>query len=160
MAKADARTMSRTIKATYNNTIDVVFAIILVFISLTMVIGAAWLFCGVEELWQKGGVTGSYLYIFSDVLTLYILIELSRSLMEYFSSHRVSMTPIINAGIVFVLRHIMIGLFEHQLGTPTTYALSVLLVAMIAVQAGSSLGSRFGAGDAENGGLARHNAST
>ncbi|MGD8743312.1 MAG: phosphate-starvation-inducible PsiE family protein [Granulosicoccaceae bacterium] len=139
MARSDALLTTSGIKTLYNKTIDVVFAIILLFITLTMIIGVVRLFYRVGALFEQGGITGNYLYIFSDVLTLFILIELSRSLMEYFSSHRLRLTPIIDAGIVFVLRHIMIELFNHKLDTASIYALSVLLLALGAIRIGASI---------------------
>jgi uncharacterized membrane protein (DUF373 family) len=139
MAKSDALLTTSSIKNIYNKTIDLVFAVILLFITLTMIIGVVRLFYRVGGLFEQGGITGNYLYIFSDVLTLFILIELSRSLMEYFSSHRLRLTPIIDAGIVFVLRHIMIELFNHKLDTDSIYALSVLLLALGAIRIGASI---------------------
>lgn len=139
MAKADALLTSTTINKIYSKTIDVVFAIILLFITLTMIIGVARLFYRLGDLFQQGGITGNYLHIFSDVLTLFILIELSRSLFEYFSTHRLRLTPIIDAGIVFVLRHIMIDLFNHKLDTDSIYALSVLLLALGAIRVTTSI---------------------
>jgi uncharacterized membrane protein (DUF373 family) len=93
-------------------------------------IGVVRLFFRLGELMQEGGITGNYLYIFSDVLTLFILIELSRSLVDYFSTHKLPMTPIIDAGIVFVLRHIMIELFNHKLDNSGIYAMSALLLTL------------------------------
>ena len=139
MAKADGLLISNTINKIYNKTIDLVFAIILLFITLTMIIGVGRLFFRLGELFQQSGITGSYLYIFSDVLTLFILIELSRSLFEYFRTHRLRLTPIIDAGIVFVLRHIMIDLFNHKLDTGSIYALSVLLLALGAIRVTTSI---------------------
>jgi uncharacterized membrane protein (DUF373 family) len=118
------------IKTLFNRTIDAVFAVILLFITLTMIIGVVRLFFRLGELMQEGGITGNYLYIFSDVLTLFILIELSRSLVDYFSTHKLPMTPIIDAGIVFVLRHIMIELFNHKLDNSGIYAMSALLLTL------------------------------
>ena len=125
------------IKDLYIKTISLVFAIILLFITLTMIIGVARLFYQLGELIQEGGITGNYLNIFTDVLTLFILIELSRTLFEYFTSHRIRLTPIIDAGIVFVLRHIMIDLFNHKLETDSIYALSVLLLVLGVIRFGS-----------------------
>ena len=139
MAKSDILLTATNIKNLYNKTIDLVFAVILLFITLTMIIGVVRLFYRVGALIQEGGITGNYLYVFSDVLTLFILIELSRSLMEYFTSHRLRLTPIIDAGIVFVLRHIMIDLFQHKLDTQSIYALSVLLLALGAIRIGSAI---------------------
>ena len=134
MADSDALKLLGSIKKLYNKTIDVVFAVILFFITVTMVIGVARLFYRVGGLLREGGITGDYLYIFTDVLTLFILIELSRSLFDYFSSHRILLVPIIDAGVVFVLRHIMIDLFNHKLETESIYALSVLLLALGAIR--------------------------
>ena len=139
MEKTDTPNIFSKIKTIYNRTIDAVFAVILLFITLTMVIGVVRLFYRVSELFNEGGITGSYLYIFADVLTLFILIELSRSLMDYFESHKMRLTPIIDAGIVFVLRHIMIDLFNHKLDTGTIYALSVLLLALAAIRVSTSM---------------------
>ena len=134
------------IKTVYNRTIDFVFAVILFFITLTLIIGVVRLFYRVSELFSQGGITGSYLYIFADVLTLYILIELSRSLMDYFESHQMRLTPVIDAGIVFVLRHIMIELFNHKLEPSHIYALSVLLFSLAAIRFSTSYTSKYEAG--------------
>jgi uncharacterized membrane protein (DUF373 family) len=143
MAKSATSITSSAINRFYNKAIDIVFAVILLFITLTMIIGVVRLFYRVGNLMQEGGITGNYLYIFTDVLTLYILIELSRSLVEYFSSHRLRLTPIIDAGLVFVLRHIMIELFNHKLETESIYALSLLMLVLGAIRIGTSLEFRW-----------------
>lgn len=139
MAKLTIFQTSNKIKTLYNRTLDLVFAVILLFITLTMIIGVVRLFYRIGDLLQQGGITGNYLYIFSDVLTLFILIELSRSLFEYFTSHQIRLSLIIDAGIVFVLRHIMIDLFNHKLDTDIIYALSVLLLVLGIIRVGVSI---------------------
>jgi|AZIJ01.1.fsa_nt_gi uncharacterized membrane protein (DUF373 family) len=130
MSKLDTLSLQEKIKKIYDSVTGLIFAVILLFITVIMIIGVVRLFFQVGTLIQAGGITGSYLHIFTDVLTLFVLIELSRSLAEYFTSHRLRLTPVIDAGIVFVLRHIMIELFHHRLDTQATYALSALLLAL------------------------------
>lgn len=120
----------------FNKVTGYIFAIILLFTTLALIIGAFRLFYGLFELIGKSGVTGNYMYIFSDVLTLVILLELSRSLFQYFMDHTIRLPVILDAGIVFVLRDIMIGLFEHKLDTDDIYALSVLLLVLGIVRIG------------------------
>lgn len=139
MAESYISTTTKKIRTVYDSTIDIVFAVILLFVTLTMIIGVFRLFYQISTLLQQEGITGNYLNIFTDVLTLFILIELSRSLLEHFISRRILLTPIIDAGIVFVLRHIMIDLFNHKLDTNTIYALSVLLLALGAIRIGVSI---------------------
>lgn len=117
----------------------VVSAVILFFITITLVIGTGRLFYQLGTLFEPGSTPSNYLYIFSDVLTLFILVELSRSLVEYFTAQRLRLTFILDAAIVFVLRHIMIALFEHKLATAEIYALSVLIIALGALRIGSVL---------------------
>lgn len=64
MTKSDALLKSINIKKLFNRTIDLVFAVILLFITLTMIVGVVRLFYRVGELFQEGGITGNYLYIF------------------------------------------------------------------------------------------------
>lgn len=120
----------------FNKVTGYIFGIILIFTTMALMIGAFRLFYGLYELINKSGVTGNYLYIFSDVLTLVILLELSRSLFQYFMEHTIRLPVILDAGIVFVLRDIMIGLFEHKLKTEDIYALSLLLLVLGIIRIG------------------------
>ncbi len=130
MSKLNTSLLQERIKQLYETATGLIFGVILLFITVIMIIGVVRLFFQVSTLIQAGGITGSYLNIFTDVLTLFVLIELSRSLAEYFTSRRLRLTPVIDAGIVFVLRHIMIELFHHRLDTEDTFALSALLLAL------------------------------
>lgn len=73
------------------------------------------------------GITGLYIDLIADVLTLYILVELSRSLIEYFSSHKLRLTFIVDAAIIFVIREILIALFKHKIEPDMLYALTAFL---------------------------------
>ena len=120
----------------FNKVTGYIFGIILLFTTLALMVGSIRLFYGLYELVQKSGVTGNYMQIFSDVLTLVILLELSRSLFQYFMEHTIRLPVILDAGIVFVLRDIMIGLFEHKLKTDDIYALSALLLVLGVIRIG------------------------
>lgn len=120
----------------FNKVTGYIFGIILLFTTMALMIGAFRLFYSVYDLVNKTGITGNYLYIFSDVLTLVILLELSRSLFQYFMEHTIRLPVILDAGIVFVLRDIMIGLFEQKLKTDDIYALSTLFFVLGVIRIG------------------------
>ncbi len=122
-----------------DRTIALVFAAIIVVLTLGVVIGTVRLFINLGNLATSGGITGQYMHTISDVLTLFILVELTRSLVDYFSENRLRLTFIVDAAIVFVLREIMIKLFEHKIGTDEIYALSALLFVMGALRIASVL---------------------
>ncbi|MDJ0706658.1 MAG: phosphate-starvation-inducible PsiE family protein [Leptolyngbyaceae cyanobacterium MO_188.B28] len=119
--------------------IEIVFGFILIFLVVGIAIGTIQMSTGIWELLSWRGVAGSYIDIISDVLTLYVLVELSRSLVEYFQYQKFRLTFIVDAGIVFVLREILIGLFKQELQPNMIYALSVLLLIMGLIRIGSVL---------------------
>jgi len=131
--------ISKNIRPIFDQIIDVVFSIILLFIILGIAIGSVQLFLSLWELLKFEGVTGHYIDIIADVLTLYVLVELSRSLVEYFDSHKLRLTYIVDAAIVFVIREILIMLFKHELKYEMIYALSALLFVLGMIRLGSIL---------------------
>lgn len=118
---------------------DYIFGVLLLFITLGLIVGVVRLFLSLGDLLMHSDISSGYLRIISEVLTLFILIELSRSLAEYFNTHRLRMTFIVDAGIVFVLREIMIKLFEGTLAVEQIYAMSVLLFVLGALRIASVL---------------------
>lgn len=125
--------------ALFDRVICMVFGVMLIFITIGIVVGVARLFLNLGNLLVNEDITRQYMLIISEVLTLFILIELSRSLVDYFSAHRLRMTFIVDAGIVFVLREIMIKLFEHQIAIEEIYALSALVFVLGSLRIASVL---------------------
>lgn len=131
--------ISERIKTYFDKTVDLVFGLILVFIIVGIAIGVAQLFVTTLRLLVFEGITGHYINIIADVLTLYVLIELSKSLVEYFNTHRLRLTFIVDAAIIFVLREILISLFKHELEPQMLYAFSAFLLVLGALRIGSVL---------------------
>lgn len=131
-----------TLARIFNRATDIAFGVILLFLTLGILIGAAKLFLGLAGLLTTGKITGSYFTIISDVFSLFILIELSRSLVEYFKAGRIRVTYIIDAGLVFVLREVMISLYQHKISTEEIYALSALMLVLGIVRFGTVISLR------------------
>ncbi|PLX97977.1 MAG: hypothetical protein C0623_14175 [Desulfuromonas sp.] len=131
--------MEGKLKDYFNILVKIVFAFILLFIMLGMIIGVGRLFYQVYALFNGTGISGEFYKIISDVLTLFVLVELSRSLVEYFNINRIRLTFIIDGGIVFVLREVMINLFKNQLEATSILALSVLLLVLGMIRIASIL---------------------
>jgi uncharacterized membrane protein (DUF373 family) len=131
------KVMEERIKNMFDRTIELVFGLILLFLVLGISIGVIQMVVTLWELLKFKGITGQYIDIITDVLTLYVLVELSRSLVEYFYSHKLRLTFIVDAGIVFVLREVLIGLFKHSLPESMIYSLSTLLLVLGLLRIGS-----------------------
>lgn len=129
--------VSDKIRYIFDKVVDFVFGVILVFIILGIAIGAVQLFASLWTLLKFEGITGHYINIITDVLTLYVLIELSRSLIDYFYSHKIRLTFIIDSAIVFIIRETLITLFKHEMATDMLYALSAILFVLGALRIAS-----------------------
>lgn len=131
--------ISQHIKKIFDTTIDIVFAIILIFIMIGIAAGAIQLFSSVWELFKLQGITGHYIDLIADVLTLYVLVELSRSLIEYFKTHRLRLTYIVDAAIVFIIRELLIAFFKHEAKVDMLYATAAILFVLGALRVASIL---------------------
>ena len=69
--------------------------------------------------------TGQHLV--SDVLSVFILIELFRSFTDYLEFHRIRLQVLAEVGFVFVLREVFVGLYAHHLDWQDLLALGLLL---------------------------------
>ena len=106
---------------------------------IDVIFGVIHLFKTVGFLMVHEQLTRDYQTIISQLLTLFILVELIRSIVDYFTSRRLRMTFIVDATIVFILREIMIDLFETKINPDQIYAISVLLLALSILRFGSIL---------------------
>ncbi len=129
--------ISIKIKNIFDSVIDIVFGIILLFIIIGIAIGTIQLFASVWSMLRFEGITGHYIDFIADVLTLYVLVELSRSLVEYFNSSKLRLTFIIDAAIVFIIRELLIGLFKHEVEANMLFAFSAIMLVLGIIRIGS-----------------------
>lgn len=59
-------------------------------------------------------MNAAFSFTVTSLLTFFIVLELFKSLVEYFREHRLKLTFIVDATLVFLLREVMIGLYQHQ----------------------------------------------
>ncbi len=121
----------------FNKMTDIVFGVILLALTMAMLVGAGKLFLTLWTTMTTPAVTGKYYALITDVLTLFVLVELSKSLADYFHHHRLRMTFIVDAAIVFFIREIMIMVFQHKASPADLYAISALLAVLTLLRIGS-----------------------
>ncbi|MHB0888115.1 phosphate-starvation-inducible PsiE family protein [Acidithiobacillus sp.] len=70
----------------------------------------------------------------TDVLSVFVLIELFRTFTDYLEFHRIRLRVLSEVAIVFVLREIFIGLYAHRMEPPEILAIAVLLAVLVAAR--------------------------
>jgi len=121
----------------FNKIINIAFAVILAVLTLAIIISTFKLFLSIWKMLYTSGITGKHIGFIADVLTLFVLIELSRSLAEYFHVHRLRMTFIVDAAIVFFIREIMIMVFQHKTSDSFIFSMSALLLVLTILRVSS-----------------------
>lgn len=83
---------------------------------------------GLRAAFTSTTVAAGFDIMVTNILSLFIAIELLKSIIDYFEHHRLRITYIIDAAIVFLLREIMIGLYAHKLSAAEIGAIAALLL--------------------------------
>ncbi len=112
--------------AFFNRVMDLVFKFLIFFVVLVLAMGLARLFWEVGTVLFESDLKEAFSFAVTNLLTFFVLLELFKSLVEYFREHRLKLTFIVDATLVFMLREVMIGLYQHQ-STPLQIAALALL---------------------------------
>ncbi len=67
----------------------------------------------------------------TSILSVFVLIELFRSFTDYLEYHRIPLRIVAEVAIVFILRDIFIGLYNHQLAWQDIIALAILVAVLV-----------------------------
>lgn len=100
------------------------------FIILALMLGMAKICLDLREIYQSSTILGGLNLLVTNILFMFIVMELLRSLIDYFEIHRLRITFIIDGALVFILREIMIGLYQNKLEKNVILSLSFLLLVL------------------------------
>ncbi len=118
----------------FRKALDLVMTILVPLVVVALMMGVAKLFLGMWAVWQSPTIAAGFDVMVTDVLSMFVVIELLRSILEYADSHRIRITFVLDAALVFLVREVMIGLYKHALGASEVAALAVLLLVLGAVR--------------------------
>jgi uncharacterized membrane protein (DUF373 family) len=118
----------------FNQIMDFFFKLLIFFVVLVLGMGLARLFWEVWKIMAVSELKEAFSFTVTNLLTFFILLELFKSLVEYFREHRLKLTFIIDATLVFILREVMIGLYQHQSAPLQIAALALLALVLGAVR--------------------------
>ncbi len=113
---------------TFKKFIDILIKFMVPLVILALVLGIARVVIDLRVVFSSPTVAAGSDLLITNILSLFVVIELLRSVLEYFDHHRIKLTFITDAALVFVLREIMIGLFRHTLEPRDVLAQSALIL--------------------------------
>jgi len=113
----------------FNQVMDVFFKLLIFFVVLVLGTGLIKLFWEVWQIMAVRELKEAFGIIVTNLLTFFVILELFKSLVEYFREHRLKLTFIVDATLVFILREVMIGLYQHQ--SPPLQIAALALLALV-----------------------------
>ena len=118
----------------FRKALDLVMKLLVPLVVVALMMGVAKLFLGMWSVWKSPTIAAGFDVMVTDVLSMFVVIELLRSILEYADSHRIRITFVVDAALVFLVREVMIGLYKHALGATDVAALALLLLVLGAVR--------------------------
>lgn len=114
----------------FRTAVDWIVKLLMPVAIIALMMGIARVFLDLVNVWNSPSIAAGFDVLVTDLLTMFVVIELLKSIIEYFEVHRIKITFILDAAVVFVLREVMIGLYKHELHAAELAALSLLLLVM------------------------------
>ncbi len=108
--------------------VDIMIKFMIPLVIFALLMGIARVVLDLRTVFGSQTIAAAFDIMVTNILSMFIVIELLRSVIEYFAVHRLKITFITDAALVFVLREIMIGLYQHSLETGMILALAVLIL--------------------------------
>lgn len=112
----------------FTKIVDGMIKLMIPIVIIALMMGIARVILDLRSVFGSQTIADAFGLMVTNILSMFIVIELLRSIIEYFAVHRLKITFIIDAALVFVLREIMIGLYEHSLQTGMIIALAALVL--------------------------------
>jgi uncharacterized membrane protein (DUF373 family) len=114
----------------FNWVMDLFFKLLILFVVLVLGIGLFRLFLEIWKVVAGNNIEEAFGFTVTSLLTFFIVLELFKSLVEYFREHRLRLTFIVDATLVFILREVMIGLYQHHSSPLQLAALAFLALVL------------------------------
>ncbi|HUJ17591.1 MAG TPA: phosphate-starvation-inducible PsiE family protein [Nitrospirota bacterium] len=112
----------------FTKIIDVMIKFMVPIVIIALMMGLARVILDLRAVFGSRTIASAFDLMVTNILSMFIAIELLRSIIEYFAVHRLKITFITDAALVFVLREIMIGLYERSLERGMIIALAALIL--------------------------------
>ena len=98
----------------FNRVMDLFFKLLTFFVLVVLGMGLVRLFWETWRIMAVSELKDAFSFTVTNLLTFFVILELFKSLVEYFRAHRLRLTFIVDATLVFILREVMISLYQHQ----------------------------------------------
>ncbi|WP_242393773.1 phosphate-starvation-inducible PsiE family protein [Anaeromyxobacter oryzisoli] len=97
---------------------------------IALMMGVARVVVDLAHIYRGPSIAEGFDLLLSDILSMFVVIELLKSVVDYFEVHRLKLTFVIDAAVVFLLREVMIGVYRHAVNAAELAAIAALLLVL------------------------------
>jgi uncharacterized membrane protein (DUF373 family) len=108
--------------------VDIIIKLMIPLVILALMIGIARIFLDLRVVFKSPTIAAGFDIMITNILSMFIVVELLRSIIEYFEIHRLRITFITDAALVFILREVMVGIYQHKMNAVEIGSLAILLL--------------------------------
>jgi len=98
----------------FRKSLQYIINVLVIYIILVLAIGLIRILYGMKAFLDSQPIGQSFNTVVTDILTFLVIIELFRSFIEYFESHRFRLHTMVNPAIVFVIRELIVKLYGQE----------------------------------------------
>lgn len=97
---------------------------------VALMMGVARVIVNLAHVYRSASIVEGFDTIVADILSMFVVVELLKSIVGYFEVHRLKLTFVIDAAVVFLLREVMIGVYRHAFDGARLAAIAALLAVL------------------------------
>ncbi len=112
----------------FKKVMDIIIKLIIPLVILSLMIGIARLFLDLKLVFENAEISKGFNILVTNILSMFVVIELLRGVIEYFDVQRLKLTLITDAAIVFILREVMIVVYQQDMKPLQIVSLTGLLL--------------------------------
>ncbi|MDP2277647.1 MAG: phosphate-starvation-inducible PsiE family protein [Nitrospirota bacterium] len=112
----------------FKKIVDIIIKLMIPLVILALMIGIARIFLDLRVVFKSPTIAAGFDIMITNILSMFIVVELLRSIIEYFEIHRLRITFITDAALVFILREVMVGIYQHKMNAVEIGSLAILLL--------------------------------
>jgi uncharacterized membrane protein (DUF373 family) len=112
----------------YKKVIDLIIKIMIPLVIVTLLMGIIRIFLDLKSVFYSSTIASGFDIMITNILSMFVVIELLRSVVDYFKIHRLRVTFIADASLVFILREVMISIYKNTVDPMHIASLSLLIL--------------------------------
>lgn len=118
----------------YGKTIDIIVMFLIMIMLVTLIVASIGVLTDLYDALRRFRHEEAIQTLVTAILSVFILIELFRTFTDYLEFHRFRLRVLTEVAIVFILREIFIGLYEHVLQWQDLLALAATLAVLVSAR--------------------------